>query len=189
MKIDLFQSCGHCWVFQTCWHIKCSTFTASSSRVWNSSTGIPLPPLALSLEMLSTAHLTLNSGCLTLGKWSHHRDYLGCKDLFCSFSVYSCHLLLISSASVRFILFPSFIMPIFRWNVSLVSLIFLKRFFSLSHSIVSDLNVGYSCLGYSTKWEHLIIFTSLQKWSLFSESENFLSLPHISIFLKSCLHL
>ena len=21
MKIDLFQSCGHCWVFQICWHI------------------------------------------------------------------------------------------------------------------------------------------------------------------------
>ena len=30
MKIDLFQSCGHCWVFQICWHIECSTFTASS---------------------------------------------------------------------------------------------------------------------------------------------------------------
>ena len=21
MKTDLFQSCGHCWVFQICWHI------------------------------------------------------------------------------------------------------------------------------------------------------------------------
>ena len=28
MKTDLFQSCGHCWVFQICWHIECSTFTA-----------------------------------------------------------------------------------------------------------------------------------------------------------------
>ena len=27
MKTDLFQSCGHCWVFQICWHIECSTFT------------------------------------------------------------------------------------------------------------------------------------------------------------------
>ena len=35
------QSCGHCWVFQICWHIECSTFTASSFRIWNSSTGIP----------------------------------------------------------------------------------------------------------------------------------------------------
>ena len=46
MKTDLFQSCGHCWVFQICWHIECSTFTASSFRIWNSSTGIPSPPLA-----------------------------------------------------------------------------------------------------------------------------------------------
>ena len=37
MKTDLFQSCGHCWVFQICWHIECSTFTASSFRIWNSS--------------------------------------------------------------------------------------------------------------------------------------------------------
>ena len=27
MKTDLFQSCGHCWVFQICWHIECSTST------------------------------------------------------------------------------------------------------------------------------------------------------------------
>jgi len=37
MKTDFFQSCGHCWVFQVCWHIECSTFTASSFRIWNSS--------------------------------------------------------------------------------------------------------------------------------------------------------
>ena len=38
MKTDLFQSCGYCWVFQICWNIECSTFTASSFRIWNSST-------------------------------------------------------------------------------------------------------------------------------------------------------
>ena len=37
MKTDLFQSCGHCWVFQICWHMECSTFTASSFRIWNGS--------------------------------------------------------------------------------------------------------------------------------------------------------
>ena len=47
MKTDLFQSCGHCWVFQICWHIECSTFTVSSFRIWNSSAGIPSHPLAL----------------------------------------------------------------------------------------------------------------------------------------------
>ena len=42
-------------------------------------------------------------------------------------SVYSFHLFLISSASVRSIPFLSFIVPIFAWNIPLVSLIFLKR--------------------------------------------------------------
>ena len=35
MKAHLFQSCGHCWVFQIYWHIECSTYTASSFRIWN----------------------------------------------------------------------------------------------------------------------------------------------------------
>ena len=61
MITDLFQSCGHCWVFQICWYIECSTFTASSFRIWNSSTGIPSPPLALFVVMYSKAHLTLHS--------------------------------------------------------------------------------------------------------------------------------
>ena len=60
-KTGLFQSCGHCWVFQTCWHIECSTFTASSFRIWNSSTGILSLPLALFIVMLSKAHLTSHS--------------------------------------------------------------------------------------------------------------------------------
>ena len=61
MKTDLFQSCGHCWVFQICWHIECSTFTASSSRIWNSSTGMPSLPLDLLVVMLPKAHLTSHS--------------------------------------------------------------------------------------------------------------------------------
>ena len=61
MKTDLFQSCGHCWVFQICWHIECSTFRMSFFRFWNSSTGIPPPPLALFVVMLPKAHLTSHS--------------------------------------------------------------------------------------------------------------------------------
>ena len=61
MKTDLFQSCGHCWIFQICCHIECSTFTASSFRIWNSSTGILSPPLALFVVMLSKVHLTSHS--------------------------------------------------------------------------------------------------------------------------------
>ena len=41
--------------------------------------------------------------------------------------MYSCHLFLISSASVRSIPFLPLIVPIFAWSVPLVSLIFLKR--------------------------------------------------------------
>ena len=52
METDHFQSCGHCCVFQICWHTECSTFTASSFRIWNSSTAIPSPPLALFVVML-----------------------------------------------------------------------------------------------------------------------------------------
>ena len=60
-KTDLFQFSGHCWVFQICRHIDCSTFTASSFRIWNSSTGIPSPPLALFIVMFPKAHLTSHS--------------------------------------------------------------------------------------------------------------------------------
>ena len=79
MKTDLFQSCGHCRVFQICWHIECSTFTASSFRSWNSSTGIPSPPLAL--FVLTCLHIP---GHLVLGEWSHHHGYLGHEDLYCT---------------------------------------------------------------------------------------------------------
>ena len=56
-----FPIYGHCWVFQTWWHIECNTFTASSFRIWNSSTGIPSLPLALFIAMLCKAHLTSHS--------------------------------------------------------------------------------------------------------------------------------
>ena len=83
MKTNLFQSCSHCWVFQICWHIKCSTLTASSFRIWNSLVGIPSPPVALFTVMLPKAHWLWIPGCLALGEWSHHCGYLGHKDLFC----------------------------------------------------------------------------------------------------------
>ena len=112
-----FQSYSHCWVSQICWYIEYSTFTVSSFRIWNNLTGISSAPLALFLVMLPKAHLTSHSR-MSLGEWSHHHGYL---------SHESCHLFLISSASVRSIPFLSFIEPIFAWNVPWVSLIFLKR--------------------------------------------------------------
>ena len=76
MKTDLFQSCGHRWVFQICWHIEYSTFTASSFRIWNSSAEMSSPLLAFFVVMLYRPTWLHIPGCLALGEWSHHRDYL-----------------------------------------------------------------------------------------------------------------
>ena len=61
MRADLFQFCGHCWVFQICWHVECNTLIAPSFKILNSSAGILSPPLALFLVMLPKAHLTSHS--------------------------------------------------------------------------------------------------------------------------------
>ena len=121
MNTDLFQSCGHCWVFQICWHIERSTFTASSFRIWNSSTGIPSPPLALFIVILLKAHLTSHSR-MSGSRWVITPLWLSgsWKSFLYSSSVYSWNLFLISSASVRSV-------PIFAWNVPLVSLIYFLR--------------------------------------------------------------
>ena len=137
MKTDLFQSCGHCWVFEICWHIWCSTFTASSFRIWNSLTRIPSPPLALFIVMLPKAYLTSHSR-MSGSRWVNTASWLSgsWRSFLYSSSVYSCYLFLISSASVRSRPFLSFIVPIFAWNVPLVSLIFLEEISSFSYSIV-----------------------------------------------------
>ena len=130
MKTDLFLSCGHCWVFQICWHIECSTFIASSFRIWNSSAGIPSLPLALFLVMLPKAHLTSHSR--TFGsRWVIIPSWLSG-----SWRSYSCHIFLISSASVRSIPLLFFIVPIFAWNVPFSISNFLEEISSFSLSIV-----------------------------------------------------
>ena len=87
-----FQSCSHWWVFQVCWHIECSSLTASSFRIWKRSNGIPSPTLALFLVILPKANWVCTPRCLALGEWSHHHGYLGQKGLFVYFFMYSCHL-------------------------------------------------------------------------------------------------
>ena len=138
-------SCGHCWVFQICWHIEYSTFTASSSRIWNSSTGIPSPPSALFVVMLSKAHLTSHFR-MFVSRWVITPSWLSWswRSFLNSSSVYSCHLFLISSASVRSRPFLSFIEPIFAWNVPLVSLIFLKMPLVFPILLFSSLSLHWS---------------------------------------------
>ena len=91
-------------------------------------TGIPSPPLALFVVMLPKAHLTSHSR-ISSSRWVITPSQLSGSwwSYLYSSSVYFCHLFLIS-ASVRSIPFLSFTVPIFAWNVSFVSLIFLKRY-------------------------------------------------------------
>ena len=70
IRIDLFQSCGHFWVFQIYWHKECKTLMASSFRDLNNSTGNSLYPLAVLTPALLKDHLpshsrTSGSGWLT----------------------------------------------------------------------------------------------------------------------------
>ena len=119
MKTDLFQACGHCWVFQICWPIECSTFTASSFRIWNSSTGIQPPSFALFVVMLPKAHLTVHSR-MSGSRWLITLSWLSgsWRSFLYSSSMYSSHHFLISS-SVRSIPFCPLLSPslqeIFPW--------------------------------------------------------------------------
>ena len=141
MKTDIFQSCGHCWIFPICRHIECSTFTASFFRIWNSSTGIPSPPLSLFVVMLPKAHLTSHSR-MSGSRWVITPSWLSgsWRSFLYSSSVYSYHLFLISSASVRSILFLSFIVLI---NVPLVSPVFLKRSLVLPVLLFSSISLHW----------------------------------------------
>ena len=132
------------WLFPVLWPLLFSKFAGILSaalsqhhlRILNSSAGILSLPPALFILMLPKAHLALHSR-MSGSRWVITPSWLSGSwiSFLYSYSVYCCHLFLISSASVRSIPFLSFILPIFTWNVPWVSLIFLKRS-SLSHSIV-----------------------------------------------------
>ena len=99
-------------LLEICWH-EYSIFTASSFRIWNSSTGIISPPLTLFVVILPMAHLTSHSK-MSGSRWVSTPPWLSrsWRSFLYSSSVYSCHLFLISSA-YRSIPFLSFIEPIF----------------------------------------------------------------------------
>ena len=167
--------------FPICWCIECSTFTASSFRIWNSSTGIPSPPLALFIVMLPKAHLTLPSR-MSGSRWVITPSWLSgsWRSFLCSSSVYSYHLFLISFASVRSIPFLSFIVPIFAWKVPLVSLISLKR------SLVFPIQL-FSCI--SLHWSLRNTFLSILAilWTLHSNGYIFPFLLCLSLLFFSQL--
>ena len=95
MKTDLFQSSGHCWAFQICWHIESSTLTASSFSISNSSVGIPLYILVLFVVMLPKAHLPSHSR-MSGSKWVTAPPWLSWSlRPFLYSSVYSSHFFLL----------------------------------------------------------------------------------------------
>ena len=105
--IAFLQDWNENWPFPVLWpllsfpnlHIECSAITASSFRIWNSSSGIPSLPLALFIMMLPKAHLNSHSRVsgsspVITPSWlsASWRSFLY------SSSVYSCQLFLISFA-------------------------------------------------------------------------------------------
>ena len=167
MKTDLFQSCGHCWVFQICWHIECITLTALSFRIWNSSTGIPSPPLVVFIVLLSKAYLTSHSrmsGC----RWAIRALRLsGSWRSFVYSSVYSCHLFLISLLLLG--PFLSFIVPLFAWKVPFVSLIFLKSSLIFPIPLFSTISLHWS-LRKAFLFLLAILWNSVFRWVYLSFS-------------------
>ena len=133
---DLFQSCGHCWVFQVCWYIECSTFTASTFRIWNSSTGIPSPPLALFVVMLPKDRLTWHSR-MSDSRWVITLSWLSgsWRSFLYSSSVYSCHFFNICcfcEVHTISVLYQAHLCM--KCSLSISD--FLEEISSLSHSIV-----------------------------------------------------
>ena len=105
--------------------------------------------------MLPKAHLTSPIGFLALDEWPHQSittflslsHFLSSQSLrpfLYSSSVYSYHLFFISSASVRSLLFLSFIMSILAWNVTLLSLIFLRRSLVIPIVLFASISLHYS---------------------------------------------
>ena len=138
MKLDLFQSCGHCWAFQICCHIECSTYTASSFKIWNSSTGIPLPPLALFIVMLPMAHLISHSR-MSVFMWVITPSQLSrsLRSLLYSSSVYSCHFLMLGPYHFCPLLSPSYMKYFLGISRS------LEEISNLSHLLLSSISLHW----------------------------------------------
>ena len=119
----------------------------------------------------------------------------------------SCHLFLISSAFVRFLPFLSFIVPIFAWNVPLLSLIFMKRSLVFPILLFSSISLHFlyffllfsflflhlgsfsylSLLFFRTPHSNGYIFPFLLCLSLLFFSQLFLSPPQTTI-LPFCIY-
>ena len=117
-----------------CWPIEYSILTVLSFRIWDSSTGIPSPPLALFVVMLLKAYLTSYSRMSGSGEWSHNCGYLGYDDLFCI--VLLC---ILATSNLLLLLGPCYFCSLSSHLCQKCSLgisNFLEEISSLSHSII-----------------------------------------------------
>ena len=146
--------------------------------MWNSSTGIPSPPLALFVVMLPKAHLTSHSRMFG-SRWMIIPSWLSgsWRSFMYSSSMYSCYLFLISSASVRSIQFLSFSCPSIHEMFPWYFLIFLKRSLVIPILLFSTIYLHWS-LRKSFSYLSLLFFGILhsnEKIFLFSFAFHFSS--------------
>ena len=198
VRINLFPTCGHCWLFQIYWHNECGTLEASSFRILNSSAGMPSPPWALLAAVLPKAYLNSHSR-MSGSEWVITPLWLSrSRCILYNYSLYYLHLFLISSASIRFLSFLSFIVPIFGWDVLLTFPVFLKRSLVLPFLLFSSVSLHCSLKkaflsllailwNSAFSWVYLslfpLLFASLFP-QLFVKSSQTTTLPScISIFL------
>ena len=129
--------------------------------------------------MLPKAHLTSYSR-VSGSRWVTTSSWLSrsLRSVSYNSSVYSCHLFLISSLSVRSLPFLSFIVPILAWNVPLISLIFLTRMLVFIILLISSIS-----LHCSLKKIFLSLFTviwnSAFSWVYLSLAFFLLFFPHL----------
>ena len=109
------------------------------------------------------------------------------KIFFCiSSSVYSYHPFLISSASVRSITFLSFIVPIFAWNVLLLSWMFLKRSLVFPILLFSSISSSKCMSNWTSPWKLSVLKEVMKKvftWHFYMRK---ILRNNIINFLKMC---
>ena len=118
--------------------------------------------------MLPEAHLTSHSR-ISGSRWVITPSWLcwSWRSFLYSSSVYSCHLFLISSASVRSHHFCHLLSPSFHEMFpSFVSLIFLKRYIVLPILLVSSISLNWS-LRKTFLSLHVILWNFAFKWIYF----------------------
>jgi len=111
--------------FEICWHIECSTLTASSFRIWNSCLFIVMLPKALLTphSRMSVSRWVLTPSCYL----DHYYYYFFCIFLPPLFNIFCfCY---VCTFSVIYCAY-------FWMKYSLDSFNFLEKLFSLSHFIV-----------------------------------------------------